>query len=342
MTIRTMIMCGCVVSLLGCAPRMVVEQVHVGAQASDQDPLSIRASDARSKKAYDYKQHYMKPESSEDGVASVSAGVMRASQRVIKPRIAVSRFGDRTAVSGNPFSSFVSETEWDRETNTRVSTNWDVEDYEGFTEDIISALAETGRFILIERTEISKILREQGFQSSSFADGTPHKDLGELTGVDYLITGSAEEDEAHNVVVNLRVYDVFRGTIVGAKRIAAPSKWEAVTRAVEHLAAEIVPKEWVLKISSVSGKTLTLNGGKADNVQSGAKYEVYAVGDRIVDPDTNAVLGVEQNKVALISVTSVYDTYSSAMIIQQTSDPRPGDIVKLYKGVYFDGASANE
>jgi len=314
---------------------VVLERKIVKPEPLVKDPIGARAADAKDKKVYDFKQHHMKPESTGGGPAP-GEGLK------VKPRVAVSRFGDIKSLSTNPFSAFVGDTVIDRQTNTLIRKNWDKEAYEGFTDDITTALIELDQFIVLERGEINKILREQGFQTTGFTEKLPNKDLGVLTGVQYIVTGTAGETEDGKVAVNLRVYDIYRGTIVGAKRITADNQWHAVQQAVAHISEKIVPEDFVLKVSRVDGPTVYLNGGKNIGVKGGERYEIYSVRNKIVDPDTNEVLGVQQDKVALVLVGGVQEKMATGTVLEQTSPIKAGDIAKPHRGVYFAGKTAKE
>lgn len=186
------------------------------------------------------------------------------------------------------------------------------------------------------------MLREQGFQASAFAEDVTNKDFGSITGISHVITGTVGIDENNKVIVNLRVYDAFRGNIVTAKRISADTRWDAINEAVTRISENIVPQEFVLKISSVNGQSVYINGGPEEGLRGGDKYEVFSVGDAIVDPDTNQILGRQEERIALIKIGGAQTGYSSATVIEQTKPIKIGDVIRSYKGVYFDGDSANE
>jgi TolB-like protein len=333
------IACACIST--GCARKPVLyHDMNVPVtRLDDKKPISVRAAEAREKKVYDFKQHYMKPESA--GTQAVTARSETSPAHTVKPRIAVSRFGDTKNIAINPFSAFIGQTAIDQQSGTVISTNWDNEAYEGFTADVITALVKLDRFIVVEREEINKIIREQGFQATNLTENLPNKDFGAITGVEYILTGSVHSDEAANVIVNMRIYDVYRGMVIAAERIAAPSKWEAIERAVGHVAEKVEPKAFVLKVSTVNAQTVYANGGQAQGITSG-KYEVFSVGAPIVDPDTNALLSVEEEKIALIDLSGVQSNYSVGTIIEQTRPLKTGDIVRPYQGVYFDGDTMDE
>ncbi|MBN1492604.1 MAG: hypothetical protein JW938_00505 [Candidatus Omnitrophica bacterium] len=328
--------------MYGCAKKdVVVQSVVVPAPPLDQAPIAVRAAEKREQKVYNFKQHYMEQEGTSAEGASSSSNLTEP-KKTVKPRIAVARFGDTKNLAANPFSGNIGDTTIDRATNTIITENRDKEPYVGFTEDIITALVELDKFIVVERKDVTKMLREQGFQASAFAEDVTNKDFGSITGISHVITGTVGIDENNKVAVNLRVYDAFRGTIVTAKRIVAETRWDAVNEAVTRIAEQIVPQEFKLKISSVDGQTVYVNGGPEEGLRNGDKYEVFSVGAPIVDPDTNQVLGRQEERIALIEIGGAQTGYSSGTIIEQTRPIKIGDVVRSYKGIYFDGDTSNE
>lgn len=315
--------------------KVVVEQKVVVPEPVENSKAFSEAS-TKNKAKNSFKQFYMKPK------AKPREGEAPGMGKTVKPRVAVSRFGDIKSLGNNPFSAFIGETRVDDTTGDVIKTNWDKEAYEGFTEDVISALMELDQFKVIERDEVNKILREQGFQNSAFTEKVTDKDFGQITGVDYIVTGTAGDDETGDVVVNLRIYDVYRGEILSAKRVKSKNTYEAIQQAVSFISEKIEPEQYTLKVSRVDKDTLFLNGGENVGLVSGEKFLVFSVKNKIVDPDTNEVLGIEKERVAMVTIGSVEAKFSTATVLEQTKPIKTGDILKPYSGIYFSGKAARE
>jgi hypothetical protein len=72
-------------------------------------------------------------------------------------------------------------------------------------------LQQSGRFRVMERSQIAKILREQNFQSSGACDGSECAvELGKILGIDRMVVGSVGKVGA-TYSLNLRLVDVATG-----------------------------------------------------------------------------------------------------------------------------------
>lgn len=110
----------------------------------------------------------------------------------------------------------------------------------GITEMIITALQETGRFIIVERTAVSDILKEQAFGVSGAVKGGSEAKIGELLGAQVLVKGVITEFEESKgggalggafkgigvgigkvsgyVAIDLRIFDATSGVILESHR----------------------------------------------------------------------------------------------------------------------------
>jgi curli biogenesis system outer membrane secretion channel CsgG len=69
--------------------------------------------------------------------------------------------------------------------------NWDVG--KGVADELVTQLLETGKFRLVEREQIDRILREQDLGSTGRVDSDTAAKIGKILGVHYLITGRITE-----------------------------------------------------------------------------------------------------------------------------------------------------
>ncbi|HXI04271.1 MAG TPA: CsgG/HfaB family protein [Candidatus Saccharimonadales bacterium] len=81
------------------------------------------------------------------------------------------------------------------------------------------------------------------------------------------------------------------------------------------------------KIASVAGGKIYINKGGNEGVKVGDVFEVYRPGNEIRDPDTGAVLDVEEKLIGKIIVTEVKDKLSIASA-QSGSGFLTGDVVR--------------
>lgn len=61
----------------------------------------------------------------------------------------------------------------------------------------------------------------------------------------------------------------------------------------------------VVKI--VDDKTIVINAGKNNGIQNADKFEIYELGDEVIDPETNENLGNLTSHKAYVQVINVYE-----------------------------------
>jgi curli biogenesis system outer membrane secretion channel CsgG len=64
---------------------------------------------------------------------------------------------------------------------------------EGVSDELVTALMETGKFRLIEREQLDKVLEEQNFGTSGRVDAKTAAEIGKILGVRYLVMGRITE-----------------------------------------------------------------------------------------------------------------------------------------------------
>jgi len=92
---------------------------------------------------------------------------------------------------------------------------------------------------------------------------------------------------------------------------------EVMHPAVEKMVAKIVDKTAGMSPASHSGRVVKVEGSKVwlnlgvgSGVKVGDVFEVYRMGEELIDPDTGLSLGAEEEKVGQITITEVKDKYS--------------------------------
>ena len=82
------------------------------------------------------------------------------------------------------------------------------------SEELITRLYKTGKFNVIERQMLNKILTEQKLQASGLIDENSARKLGRLLGVEALVSGSVS-DLGDHIKINARVISTETGQIFG-------------------------------------------------------------------------------------------------------------------------------
>jgi curli biogenesis system outer membrane secretion channel CsgG len=81
-----------------------------------------------------------------------------------------------------------------------------------------------------------------------------------------------------------------------------------------HLADVIFPP----KVLTKRDNTVTINRGEGGGVAEGDMFNVFALGEELVDPDTKESLGREEVKVGKVKITQVNPKTSQAQILEDT------------------------
>ena len=140
------------------------------------------------------------------------------------------------------------------------------------------------------------------------------------------------EAEAKATSTNLAIQHVKTGVGFGTENFNKTSLGKAALQAIQEGVQRIVAKAegipWTGRVSEVTadGK-IYVNAGEDVGLQPGHILEIFVVVKEITDPETGAVLGVEEHRLGMLQIESVKPRYSIAKI-QQGPAPKTGDIVR--------------
>ncbi len=99
---------------------------------------------------------------------------------------------------------------------------------------------------------------------------------------------------------------------------------EIVNAVVERM--ETVP--WQSKIVKVSDGEVYINVGTDAGIRKGEVFEVYTVGEELIDPDTGLSLGAEEAYAGKIKIKNAEKKYAIATILEGEGFQR-GDVVRI-------------
>ena len=201
--------------------------------------------------------------------------------------------------------------------------------------DILSAkLFETGRFIMLERADLSKIDDEL-----KMASGAKLKNPA-----DYIVLGSITEFGRKEVSevgvfskvkkqeatarVHIRIVDVSNGQIIYSEEgkgsafseaghvmgVGEKSGYDselndkAINAAISDLASNIIEnmldKPWRGYILGYDEEMLITSGGKSQNINTGDRFDVMLEGKKVKNPQTNTYITLPGKKVAAVEIVT--------------------------------------
>jgi TolB-like protein len=185
-----------------------------------------------------------------------------------------------------------------------------------------TAMVREGRFDVIERRMLEKILGEQKLALSGVVDAESATQIGKLLGVKVIISGSVMKLK-EITEINARIIDVESASIIAAENVRSTATGRLQDLVVEM--SEKIIKNFPLEgyVVNRSGDSLTIDLGLRTGVKKGMRFIVYKEGQIIKHPKTGEVLDVERIETGKITIENVSQKICIATIDEEES---PGAI----------------
>jgi serine/threonine protein kinase/curli biogenesis system outer membrane secretion channel CsgG len=217
-------------------------------------------------------------------------------------------------------------------------------------------LVEAKKFDVVEREKVAAAIREQNFGLEGRMDPERTVAFGKVIGADFLILGEISKitvsretiDSGRfagrlrfstlftlSMEVEMRIINSRTTKIVSAKKVTGSTSTKVQGRLIKGLAAfasnrmeatreklignivrAIVDDVYPLKVIKVKKDGVFINRGQTSGIKVGDTFDVYRVGEPIVDEETGMVLGIDKKKIGQILVTSVDKSYAQATIVK--------------------------
>ena len=183
----------------------------------------------------------------------------------------------------------------------------------------ITAFVKEGRFDVVERGLLKKILNEQQLGMSGVVDETTATKIGKLLGVKIIISGSVLK--LQNILeINARIIDVETASIIAAENVkssAAVQLQDLVVRMSRKIIKNF-PLEGYIVSRKTGKKKVSIDLGRIAGVKEGMEFVVFKEGQIIRHPKTKEILDVETIETGKIVITKVRDKISKADIVEET------------------------
>lgn len=197
------------------------------------------------------------------------------------------------------------------------------------SEWLITALVKEGRFDVVERRLLKKLMEEQKLVMTGIVDASSATELGKLLGVKAIISGSVMR--VQNIIeVNARIIDVESGSIAAAESVRSTTAIQ-----LEDLIGQMAEK--IIKDFPLEGyvvhrdkNTILIDLGKHAGVKRGMRFIVFKEGSVIKHPKTGEVLDVEKIQTGMAEVKKVNEKTAKAEILEEKAAGtiEYGDMVK--------------
>ncbi|HEY1686589.1 MAG TPA: CsgG/HfaB family protein [Tepidisphaeraceae bacterium] len=167
-----------------------------------------------------------------------------------------------------------------------------------------------------------------------------------------MIEGMGMRVDVRTVNVNLilKIYNTTTGVLMQAVNIPVSLTDRGTSRvptqgfsngapddslleqAVDQLSIQSVNKVvdivYPAKVIAVTDNQVTINRGQGSGIAPNQIWEVFALGNEMIDPDTGASLGHEEVKIGEIQITDILPQFSKAMIVGENHGIDRGEIVR--------------
>ncbi len=183
---------------------------------------------------------------------------------------------------------------------------------------LITGLVETGRFDVIERRLLEKLLEEQKLGVTGAIDPNSAAQLGKILGVKTIVSGTVTSLEGYTEI-NARLINVDTASIVAAEKVRAGSTErlrDLVLKISERIALTFPMEGYIVQRTD---KKVTIDLGRLIGVKPGMKFVAFKEGKVIKHPKTGEVLDIETIEIGIIEVRDVRDKTSSGMILRETA-----------------------
>lgn len=243
---------------------------------------------------------------------------IQQSQRVIKRKVAISRFSNETQYAKGLF--------YDKDNDPMGKQALDI---------LSAKLAASNKFILLERNDLNQILNESSKSGNAFQN----------IGADYVIIGSITEFGRKNVgdvkifstsktqiveaAVSVRLVDVSTGLIIYSEEAKGTAEQKtkqtlgvggrsdfdatlsdkaismAISKLVENIINNCMDRGWKGYFLSYDNDAILISGGKSQGIQVGDKFIVKQKGKTVKNPQTGLNIELPGKKVGEITIDAV-------------------------------------
>jgi TolB-like protein len=205
------------------------------------------------------------------------------------------------------------------------------ESAEAVTDLLRTELFNTGRFKVVEREKIRRIIDEHSFQSSGMTDSDRAVEIGRLLNAEKIMVGTVTK-LGNTRLINTRMVDVQSGLVVLAESVKSMGGEDQLPTAITELAMSIAFKVGLEgAIIRIEGEQVFMDLGKGDGVNVGQVFRVLRPGEAIADLE-GRIIGTQNELIGAVKVTKVQDRFCIAEISEKNRPLQRGDMVKPVEG----------
>lgn len=300
---------------------------HLGSMTQAQDQLQISLRQSPSQRARSYIQAIVnvepdiisanKTETGKKNYDTLTPGTEnQLAQLKFNPNNSVQLIGDRMRLAVLPF-----ETRGIGEELGEMN----------LFDKMITAFIQLNRFVVIERSQLERILEEHKLGLSGIIDQSTAVEVGKMAGVDAVVFGSIASDK-RTVTIDARLVDTETAEIISArdafsKNLSLINLSEMIVDVAQKIKKDFPIVDGIL--INASNDNMMIDIGSKVGIKKGMKCYVYREGRPIIHPITGDTLDVKKNIICEIQIEDVFVNYSEGKAVKfKEGVPQIGDKVQ--------------
>jgi len=238
----------------------------------------------------------------------------------------------------------------------RKVSSWTEGNLRRLRDGITVGLQNSGRFVLLERSEMDQVLGEKEFDTLTHG-GDISARLSQLGNADYLVHAQVDDIEVtisrskvpylDEIQINgkgvaegtIRVVKVADGSMLAAESIRIQQDMQRIDNArtvlnammdqfVDEAVALVMTRIYPHKVVGVGGDGVVyINAGRSAGIEVGDHFDVMREGRELIDPDTGQSFGRTSNRIGGLEITRVEDGRALARVVDGQV-PASGDLLR--------------
>jgi TolB-like protein len=224
-----------------------------------------------------------------------------------------------------------------------------------FTQKLVTEIAQTRKFTVLDREYMMEFLREKNLVLSGDAPTSEQMKVGEVLGVDYLVIGTIRDASLLHTaefvpVLNETVYKDqalliadYRIMVMATRQIKwsdsialnldskelkklVPSKspqliqQAMLNKAAEMIAQRAIENIYPIRIAQLQGDNQFILNQGGTSVSTGDLLDVFSPGAQVIDQYTGESLGAAESWVAKLQIVRVIPKMSYAKVVDGTAE----------------------
>jgi len=207
------------------------------------------------------------------------------------------------------------------------------------SEMLRAELFSTGRFVIVDKKNMEKVLKEQAFQQTGCTSSECAVEVGKILGVNIMATGSVTK-LGNSINLSVTLTDVEKSESIAIEKGSCDSE-DKLAGEVKKIAFAIAIKTPLTgKIVKVSNQeSVVVDLGTSDNVRQGMRFFVNRIKEEIKD-STGKIIMREYEEVGEIELLDVQKDASRAKFFNIKQAVKEGDTVKVSDALISGNADA--